>query len=600
MNLARALHEPSPAGLAPRQGVMVKGVAIPAPEVTASLARLGDFQRHFETVFLALAEGLPPLCTSVQELAAPFAALQERHGGVGRDIEAEVQGMVRASHGATRAVLSQSEVALEQAHQLASGANALVEQLSRMRVLSFTLRLAGLNASFSIDATKTQAAAFIAVNRALIEVADDAQALARAMGTCAETTGQSAARFSTEHQALADQISQATNELEKRSQAALADCAEVLARLGGELGEVTTRCQEVVAATAAIMTTIQQQDILRQGLDHVLLVLRALLEEYQRLEGQHRPEASASSYLTFQVDVGRLTAELLASLRAQLETLVSSVEKPFVALSDATRVISERAQSHAAFERSLSVPAQEVLQSFSALPSRVDAGAWDRELGILATQLQTLRPMVATLEKVPMQLYIVAVSLKSEVARVDGLGDKARIADELRSVEDEFRESSDAAATILGELVKRLPLVRAAVERQRTACLGLSTPPPGVETAAARVHHIAGDFGEHLSRLEGAGQAVDGRASSLLRDLKAFRQTLSIIDTMQKACEQWQADAEQLRTQLLGLGLAPADAPPLLHALIEKFTLFEHKQIALGEAGPHSQQDGEPGELTLF
>jgi hypothetical protein len=154
----------------------------------------------------------------------------------------------------------------------------------------------------------------------------------------------------------------------------------------------------------------------------------------------------------------------------------------------------------------------------------------------------------------------------------------------------------------------RLPEVRAAVDRQRLAWKELRRLPARLEGPAAEVHQLSAGFRDHLRRLQGAGQGLDRKVATLLADLGRFARALGLTDTVRGACHGWSEEARGLGAQLQELGLEPAEPPRSLRALIDGFTLFEHKQIALaapaqasdGATQPPPQEAGAPGELTLF
>jgi hypothetical protein len=593
----------------PRGAPEVKGLALPRPDVAPTVASLRAFQRDFEAVFLALAEGLPALSASVQALTAPFASLQDPHTGLVARIQAQVDAMAEVSRGATNGVLTHGEAGLEQARLLGESATELAGQLTRVEKVSLTLRLAGLNASFNVDALGQRGAAFTAVNQALIEVAETAAALAEATGTSAQRCHQAATRLGEGQQALALDLAQVTTDTEARSWTAMMECTQLLEQLGGELEAIASRGREVAEATGVIMVAIQHQDILRQGLDHVILVLEALRTEAERLAGGARSAASPMAFLAFQARAGRLASDLLGSLRRQLEALVASVRQPVSGLGEAARVFSARTLDQASIERSLSAASDHLAQGFAALPEVGVVGACQQELAGLEAHLRELRPPLKAMERIPLELDMVAILLRAEIAHLDELRGVDRIAEELRGSGNDLRALNDSAGASVERVAARLPEVRAALQRQRVAWEELRHLPARLGAPAAEVHQLSAGFREHLGRLQGGGQGLDRKVAGLLAELERFAGALGLTDTVRGACEGWSAEARALEEQLRGRGLPPAEPPRTLRALIDGFTLFEHKQIALAvpaQAGdgplppPPPLEAGAPGELTLF
>jgi hypothetical protein len=332
----------------------------------------------------------------------------------------------------------------------------------------------------------------------------------------------------------------------------------------------------------------------------VILVLEALGAEAERLSRSSRPAPALMAFLSFQEQAGRLATDLLRSLREQLGALLQMVQVPVDGLEVASRAIAGRTGDHAAVEQNLTAASEHVAEGFAALFGVGGTDACVAEVSHLEEQLRDLRPRIASLEKIPLQLDMVTVLLRSEIAHLRELAGLERVTQELRSVGGSLRELHLAATEEVALVASRVPLAREALRRQGQAWEGLQRLPAQLEAPSVRVHEIAAGFRAHLDRLQGAGEALDREAGTLLADLAAFGQALTLTDTVRTACEGWCAEAGQLREQLLALGLEPAPPTRSLHALIEGFTLFEHKQIALAGPAQPSQSAGEPGELTLF
>jgi hypothetical protein len=587
---------------APNHGTMaVGGLNVPAPQVVSALAELAAFQGNFEKVFLALAQSLPDLSRSIEELSGHFNLVHGHHGNVATKVEAQVDQMVRASKAATENVLTHSKTGLAAAASLGTVATSLAQRLAAGQEASATLRLAGMNASFTVRGLGPEGAAFSAVNRALIDVADEASFLTQKMGATAQVTRVAADELGVAQRALAEKIAEATSATEAGSLSAMRACSIAVESLDSELGAVVARGLEVARATGAVMLALQQQDILRQGIDHVTLVLQTLQTEFARVAGSDPTASAVMAFLAFQARAGGLAADLLKSLREHLEALVVAVNELVEGIKKTAGVIAERLSDHDSIDRSLSSPADQFAEGFAGLPvldaplKRCDDGA-----GHIHSQLTVLRPRLLLLEQIPLQIGLVAVLMKMEIAHTDALAGAGSVAEDLREVSRSFRNLHLTAMDAIDVVEHELALLCGAVQRQRSSWASLRSLPASIEQAALRVRAIATSFGTQLVALAGAAMVLEQEAGTLHRGLLAFGESLASTDAIRETCARFRDDAERLRADLLERGYELADAPDSLRALIERFTLFEHKVIARGATDPTREQHGKPGELTFF
>jgi hypothetical protein len=569
--------------------------------VDGVVGQLVGFQRDFEQLFLKLAEELPVLSQAIEALTAQLSVVEQSQGGLGSLIGAEVDSMVRETRAATRAALDHSERGLAAAASLSTLAADLAERLSAARHASLKLRLAGMNASFTAQGLGQQGAAFSVVNRALVEVADDSATLALAMGSSAQATSEVAARLGLEQRALAQQISETSTATEGGARAALDASAGVLSELSSELSQLTARGREVVEATGGIMLTIQRQDILRQGVDHVILTLRALQDEFARVAAGPRPASQAMAFLSFQAQVGRLTADLMSSLGEELEALLAAVMEPIERLVSATRAIARSAKDPRSVEKSLEAPTDRIIEALARLPA-LDGSLSACRSGAdeLAGDVTSLGPRLVSLEQIPLQINLVAVLMRIEIARTAGLARASAIIDELGGASDVFRELHATGLEAVGQLSARLALFRGALEQQRTSWDDVRHLSESLGHSSAGMRAICAGFSEQVTALGGMGAAFEVQAGGLQGDLRAFGRAVAAAGEIRAACALASDEARRLSAQLAGLGCAPDDEPAALRAIIERFTLFEHKQIASGVAHLPAPLADKPGELTLF
>jgi hypothetical protein len=574
---------------------------VPAPDVAPSLAQLEAFQRDFEQVFLAMAVCLPVLSQAIAEISAQLAAVQGSENGLRTQVVTEVEAMVASTTAAVLTVLGQSEAGVGAAGELAQVAATLAGQLDEAQRVSLELRQAGMNASFAAKGLGTRGAAFSAVNRALVEVAQESAELVGAMHGSAHRASAAAAALGAGQVALTAEVAASAGDTEARSREALVGCTRTLEELARDLRAVGAGGEEVAVATEAIMATIQHQDILRQGLDHVVLVLGAVDEAYRGVAAAARPEEEVMGFLEFQAHAGRLCAELLGSLRGRLEALVLAVEAPVEALRGASARVHAQVRDPEAIEARVAAPATLLVEGLASLPP-LDAAmeACRRSLESVVAEGSALRPKLAHLELIPLQVGLVGVLMKIELATTAGLGMASGIATDVARVGRRLRDlhlETSEATELLREPVAR---AGAALDRQRDSWAGLRGSPQRIGEGAGRVRALAAEFGHRLAALGGACEGLDRQSAGLRQGLEAFARSVAATAGMKEACRQLSLDAERQRTALLVQGLQADPEPSPLRALIDRFTLFEHKQLAAAAEEVTLEAGGRPGELTLF
>jgi hypothetical protein len=578
--------------------LIVKGIELQPPELETALASLTSFQCDFEKLFVSLAEQLPNLSTGIEKLSASLATVQGSKSGIRALVDERMKLMVTRQREATGRVLNEAHAGQSAASQVEQMASALATRLGQVQTTSLNLRLAGFNASFSAQGLGREGAAFLAVNGALIEVADGSASLAETIQATAHTLRDVSVKLGSEQQALAQEMSRSTEATETASRVALEACTQMLETLAQQLTEVTVSGGAVTYSTDRIMLAIQQQDILRQGLDHVILVLRALDTEFRAVSGS-RSTAQVMAYLRFQEEAGRLSAELMGSLRTQLEELMGDVLQPLENLVASAGLIIERIGDPEQTEQSLSSPADRLVDGLTALPSlAAPLDACVGEVAQVSTEVSSLKPRLARLEQIPTHIRMVSVLMKIETARCEGLSRATLIAEDLTAASNTFRDLHLDATNAMTDFVVGLDRAQTALRRQRTSWDQLRSSPSLLADDAAGMHEVAKAFRGQLEELSTAARVLDQSASALNVHLTAFCTVVTATEAVRAACEVCRDEAARLTEHFVSLGCERAETPAALHSLIAQFTIFEHKQLATQATDLQTSASG--GELTFF
>jgi hypothetical protein len=152
----------------------------------------------------------------------------------------------------------------------------------------------------------------------------------------------------------------------------------------------------------------------------------------------------------------------------------------------------------------------------------------------------------------------------------------------------------------MGSLEAQLTRFKSSLAQQGSAWDVLRHLPAALQLSNDGARAVCRSFGEQLAALGEVGASLHTKAAALKQDLGGFEARVAAADSIRRTCAALGDDALRLRDRLAALGFTPTEEPASLHALIERFTLFEHKQLAAGAANLHLAADSRPGELTLF
>jgi hypothetical protein len=500
---------------------------------------------------------------------------------------------------ATEAVVSAAVRGLGSVKAVVEAATELAHGLQAAKQSSKKLRLAGMNASFTVQGLGERAAAFSAANRALIELAQDSAAGASAIEAIAARLHQSAGRLGTGQESLVAQVRGLTAASEQRSSEALKAFTATVTSLSTRLSEVSLDTEHVAAAARTVMMVIQQQDILRQGVEHVALVLRAMDQEFAQLVEQRAAAPQVIAYLGFQERAGLFAAQLLERLRGELDSLLNLVLAPLEQARLAAQDVVERLGDPHETESRMTAPSEVLVNGFFELPALSnELEGSETELAALETDVMALRPSLRTIEGVPTHINLVSVLMKIETSRGAELTRAAIIADDLRGASDSFRVLHERAEQAVGALHTQLADVRVELSRQRAGWTTLRSRPSILEVSATGMRALAAGFALQLGELKDACVALVVMVEALREGLAGFGGAVELTSQVREACVEHRLQAERARAKLLALGHQPAEDSTALSELIEHFTILEHKQMADG--GRAQANDSQAGELTLF
>lgn len=572
-------------------------------------ARLAQFKRAFDRVFEVLAVDLTRVSRdlavvrrSMGELAdarsqAGLAGLLETVDGLARDVGRAMAGLG----------LAQAETA-RVLDLLRPQIDHLAASLIRIQEHADEIRKVALNASILVSKVGAAGAGFEVITRELIT-------LSQQQATDAEWALASARDVQGEF----DAVDTAGADLAQTASAVSTDAFErardsLSAAIRGvelSIGQAELRVDAIQGSVGRTMVAIQTQDIMRQGLDHVRLVIAELIADQSLIAGDLRASDAADSVEAcfFQERTCELSVRLLDEIGGDIGGLLDVVEQDLgmlLGVADELAQLRAQAGAGAAFECLV-----ELERRASELADRYGQGVdlHERSRGSLRELARVVLPLVARLERVEEQqdtLRTLSLMVKLQTARSRSLATVATVADTLdRLHRQAVGDGGDGVDTSMSGAARTVrSLLREELETERVA-LGY-VELVKIQAASASFQEASRTtmrrLGEQVDATVRSGVELSTFVRDVRQQLGALRESLAARAEIQEALNHLAREAQGRRLRLEAAGAVHREevTTAKLAELIRRFTILSHKKLASG-MDEASVEDGDAGgELTLF
>jgi hypothetical protein len=303
---------------------------------------LVNFQSDFDRLFCDVASFLGNFGNDVDRL------LGEIESFITRDQERLVATAVHGSRKVASDYRDEAILFMRLTEGFVAHTDTLMDSIARMAItlkqvgaISKRVRLVGLNALTAATRLGSEGAALSVLAQNLTELAQSDGVVATRLCALADSLG-----------ARIQEVAQARSRMESLSRQGLAesdlpmdDLRATVESIVAELAAVAETANRLRVTMAGVMVGLQRQDILRQGMDHVRLVLDALCQEHCLLpqsidlaDGIQREQAAM--FLLFQERAAALAAALLGESCAELRLLVNETGAGVDGMADALQLLS--------------------------------------------------------------------------------------------------------------------------------------------------------------------------------------------------------------------------------------------------------------------
>jgi methyl-accepting chemotaxis protein len=379
-------------------------------------------------------------------------------------------------------------------------------------------------------------------------------------------------------------------------------------RTADSLAAIRDQAQEVRTPMTGIMETVQLQDIIKQSIDHVIISL----EELKELSDPSSEDEQLDE-LAFFAALPRLSMQLLGDIRARIADSIESFRKKsrearqaVEATDKARKEFVESALSKE--EGSLPQLYEESAKSISNLLSDLDRSL-EMKNGLAQTTTELLGS-VSSLEEnfrafstLIRRFHSIDVASRIEVAKQAFLrqmaGTAERMTDLTRRIESDVEDSLNNTKQFTEETSHTVSEYRSVVDQENEV-----------------VNDIRAQLQERYDQLYAAQralidtinnfQAFTGKFMTLFdqaeHDLGQLTTLLHDIDRIRSKLAEIESEAqEKMRPLLRARSQSEWNIKSdRLKQIIERFTIFTHKQTAGEMAGFEVESGVEAGEVTLF
>ena len=579
-------------------------VRIPQPVPPERQGELDDFRTAFDRLFCDVAAFLGKFGSDVDLLLSYIEAF------VTEDRERLVASVVQGSRELATAYREDATSFMHLTEGFIVHTETLMQSIARMAStlrqmgeISGRLRLVGFNALTAAAHLGNEGAAMGVLAQNLTVLAQADGVVAMRIGKLADSLGeriQEVAQTRLRMEVLA-------REGWAHSDLPMDELDSTVDAIVGELVAVAEMAKRMRATMGTLMVGLQREDILRQGTDHVHLVLDVLHQEHSLLPDSidltnESQRECADRYLIFQERAATLAATLLGDAQAELTALVdetyAGIDGMVVALHLLTGV---REKVNGGLRGKLRQPAAAFEQLGSSIEEQVKESLHFREVvQNVATLAHRLPSEFVGLYEIRIQLRAVRILMRTEIARSTAASGTASIVADIGKGENElgvFLDVNRQEATQLGAAQRSLTDVSDRVHRQ---CQRLATLEGRLRKCPKEILAAGAEYGQRFEKVARTSEGMGNTLRVAGESVVSFRERLHVLSDLRQLCEELASSAAHLRVELFGAETHDCQPSGRLSEIIEHFTIFSHKQIGGDVTGVGVAEGDAEGTLTLF
>jgi hypothetical protein len=579
-------------------------VQIPPPVLPERQRELDNFRTAFDRLFCDVAAFLGKFGSDIDLLLSYIEAFVTEDRA--RLVKSVVQGsreLASAYREDATSFMRLTEGFIVHTETLMQSIARMASTLRQMGEISGRMRLVGFNALTAAAHLGNEGAAMGVLAQNLTVLAQADGVVATRIGKLADSLGeriQEVAQTRARMEALA-------REGLNHSDLPLDELYSTVEAIVGELAAVAEMAKRMRATMGSLMVGLQREDILRQGTDHVHLVLDVLHQEHSLLPDSidltsESQRECAKTYLIFQERAATLAATLLGDAQSELAALVDETYAGIDGMVEALHLLtSVREKVNGGLRCKLRQPAAAFEQLGSSLEEQVKESLRFREVvQNVATQAHRLPSEFAGLYEIRIQLRAVRILMRTEIARSTAASGTASIVADIGKGENElgaFLDVNRQEATQLGAAQRSLTDVSDRVHQQ---CQRLASLEGRLRKCPQEILAAGAEFGQRFEKVARTSEGMGNTLRVAGESVASFRERLHVLSDLRQLCEELARSAAQLRVELFGAETRDCQPPGRLSEIIDHFTIFSHKQMGGDVTGVGVAEGDAEGTLTLF
>ncbi len=581
-------------------------------ELKTSINNLKHFRGDLDRSFNLIAETLPKLSGDISALSDTLSYLSSGRGK--KDIEVQLEEVQSLTDDIQRFLDDRQH---HSAHTInlmlaiSSSIEQLNENLAKMIKIAFRIDLVSLNAEVVAERVGAAGRAFSVITGNLRQASREVNAISRAViaksDRNAAQVGKLRDSLAEMNQRLADQSEHCQGEIEGLNSHLVGSLEKITsdsADYVGQLGALLSQVQQ-------IMMALQQQDIIRQCVDHIGLVLAEIKKNQgyeNRIDDSPDSIDAALEAMVFQDCAGELGARLYRENRNQLLEFLDSTEEHLQSLSELANSFetsSLQGEDSLSLEKNITAQLGNVEELVSGTQSAHKLLTQSfAELNDTAAYADQLGSKLVDLRDIARHMYMAQVMMKIETGSygTDEMKDAAPISEAMRQVTEEMSRFLKQAEQGCTEIKKGLTASNA--DREETTTLALTAEfETRISSLEQRLVETSASFATCLSRCREQVHQIQGATDDFLGTLAELRISFTAHDEIETVCMSLSDRAKQHRQSIekrCGRRSEELPTSQKLATLVNRFTVLSNKKIAEDLVGTSIEDGDASGELTLF
>ncbi|MFW6338376.1 MAG: hypothetical protein ACOC25_05565 [Alkalispirochaetaceae bacterium] len=576
---------------------------------------LKGFVSETERVFLRLGETFPKLMQEMEHslnrsesTIAGLAATESGEAALGALVE-ETRHALEESTAKLSAMHEEDEAFYQQLREAIENLSSLEELIAAIRHDSEDMELISLNAM-------TVALKAGSAGRAFSYITEELKRLsARTIELSDEITrrGQQLLEDFQEFRSTIDEVRSFEEELFNRLRKELFGSFEKLQNATRELTNgmkgLQDRSSSIRNPVRSIMESVQLQDIIRQSVDHVIISLEGLQETGEVGSTEQRLDE-----LSFVALVPNLGKEVLADVKRQLQESLQQLRGHIGEARELTDTFERERQEYLQLTENPEITGSMAAQRQGALHllERVLADV-DRMMELkerisrrsvqLMRDINQLEGDFKSFSTLINRFHSIDIASRIEVAKQEVLRQMSDTVGEMtqltRKIEHDVETSLTSTQGFIEKVSSAVEHFRGLFNQEEAVVLSfrgeiqnrydrlnrefeeIASFVQGFSLFTNRFFDLFGQSEEELSRLEDLGRQIEEIEDELSRVEESARNQMEPL-LREVGLESWEIQSERLQS------------------MIDRFTIFTHKQRAGALAGIEVETGATSGELTLF